>query len=435
MMRLTPFRFLSAPVQLLNSLLTPVYGIQQKLLFLCILLAIILGFSRISHPVVLQTTNLQTLLGPLDGAIVVNPQGKVIFSHHADQKRIPASTLKILTSLVALHYLGEDYRFKTEFYLDGASNLKVKGYGDPMLISEVLMDMVDQLSSHIDSAVLQNLILDDTYFAAPLNIPGVTSSAEPYDAPNGALCVNFNTVYFTRNQKGRYVSAEPQTPLLPFVMPRIKASGLTSGRIMFSNNRKEATLYAGHLLNYFLNEKGVGLNGLIQTGQVGGDDKLLLTYVSKYSLKQVITSLMKFSNNFVANQVLVNTGAVVHGPPGTLTKGVQVALDYAKQTLDIQDLILVEGSGISRGNKISPQHMMRILSAFKPYHDLMRTNGATFYKTGTLKGIQSRAGYIADDQGLLYQFAVFINTPGKSIDRIMDGILEITLNKTQGHIN
>ena len=64
--------------------------------------------------------------------------GHIVLAKNAAEKRMPASILKIFTSLVALHYLGDDYRFPTEFYLDKQSNLKIKGYGDPLLISEVI---------------------------------------------------------------------------------------------------------------------------------------------------------------------------------------------------------------------------------------------------------------------------------------------------------
>ena len=136
--------------------------------------------------------------------------------------------------------------------------------------------------------------------------------------------------------------------------------------------------------------------------------------------------LMAHSNNFVANQILITTGVAVDGPPGSLRKGVQTVLDYANQQLGIKNVILVEGSGICRENRMSPHNMVKILNIFEPYHDLMRKADNTFYKTGTLKGIQTRAGYIADSHGLLYRFAVFINTPGKSINRVMDRILAMT---------
>ena len=46
-----------------------------------------------------------------------------------------------------------------------------------------------------------DLVLDDSYFVHPIIIPGRSRSTEPYDAPSGALCVNFNTVFFKRLQR------------------------------------------------------------------------------------------------------------------------------------------------------------------------------------------------------------------------------------------
>ena len=60
-------------------------------------------------------SNLQALIGNRDALFVTDPYGSIIFSKNADKKLVPASTLKIFTALVALHYLGSDYRFRTEF--------------------------------------------------------------------------------------------------------------------------------------------------------------------------------------------------------------------------------------------------------------------------------------------------------------------------------
>ncbi len=71
-----------------------------------------------------------------NGVILCDNHGEIIYSQNINQAFIPASTLKILTSLGAIYYLGEDFRFKTEFFLDKNLNLKIKGYGDPHLTSE-----------------------------------------------------------------------------------------------------------------------------------------------------------------------------------------------------------------------------------------------------------------------------------------------------------
>ncbi len=144
-----------------------------------------------------ELAELNRFIGKNDSILVADAKGHIVLAKNVDEKRIPASILKIFTSLVALHYLGDDYRFPTEFYLDKQSNLKIKGYGDPLLISEVISKISQVLAVLLkNTQPLNDLVLDDSYFQQPLTIPGITSSAQPYDAPNGALCVNFNTVNF-----------------------------------------------------------------------------------------------------------------------------------------------------------------------------------------------------------------------------------------------
>ncbi|MFH1581292.1 MAG: D-alanyl-D-alanine carboxypeptidase, partial [Pseudomonadota bacterium] len=198
--------------------------------------------SQNNHPTKLSISKalqaLQHDIGSNDAVLVANRQGRIIFSKNAEKPLIPASTLKILTSLVALYYLGPDYRFTTEFYMDANANLKIKGYGDPLLISEVLAKISKSLSADlsIKAQRINDLVLDDSYFIRKIVIPGKTESLEPYDAPNGAMCVNFNTVYFKKQLKdGSFISAEPQTPLLPIAFKRIKQSGLDRGRIVLTH--------------------------------------------------------------------------------------------------------------------------------------------------------------------------------------------------------
>jgi len=361
--------------------------------------------------------DIQRLLGKKDAVVIASPQGESIFEINPDKNLIPASTLKIFTALVALHYLGPDYRFRTELYMSPDNHLKIKGYGDPLLISEILPGIASELSRHLAS--YNELELDDTFFLTPIEIPGTSPTYQPYDAPNGALCVNFNTVNFKRSGD-TYVSAEAQTPLLPFVAERIKASSLNYGRIVLTGRNNESTLYAGHLFKYFLSRAGIESEGDIKTGQVHKqEDRLLLSYVSPFSLRQVIGKLLEFSNNFIANQLLLAAGAKCYGPPGALGKGIQAALSYADRKLGISDMSLVEGSGISRENRISAGNMLKILNEFEPYHELLRRQDSELYKTGNLTGITTRAGYLANEKGERYRFVIMINTPGTSIHTVM----------------
>ena len=136
-----------------------------------------------------------------DALLVADPEGRIIYKVNETIKFTPASTLKLLTALTAIHHLGRSYRFKTEVYQDADQNLKIKGYGDPTLISEVWQKIADALVVRLRE--FNNLLLDDSYFASNLQIPGVGISTNPYDALNGALCANF----LKRDKKGRIVSA------------------------------------------------------------------------------------------------------------------------------------------------------------------------------------------------------------------------------------
>ncbi len=377
---------------------------------------------HVSCPKWKSLCKLGDLLGNQDAILVADAKGRILFSKDADKKLVPASSLKILTALVALHYLGPDYRFATEFYLDKNLNLKIKGYGDPLFISEILAEISKHLAAR--TIKINDLILDDSYFDHPIIIPGISSSSEPYDAPNGALCVNFNTVNFKR-VNGDYVSAEPQTPLLPFATKRINESALDQGRIILSHNEKESTRYSGLLLQYFLKKEGIQSSGRIRRGRIRKEtDKLAFRYISKFSLTQIISRLLEYSNNFIANQILIAAGAKAYGPPGTLAKGVRAASRYAKNVLKTEDICIVEGSGISRKNRVSAKSMHKIIEAFEPYRNLLRHTGREFYKTGTLTGVHTRAGYIENRKGELYRFVVLINTPGKSTENIMKRLLK-----------
>ncbi len=352
-----------------------------------------------------------------DAILIADDAGRRLCVKNEEKRLVPASTLKILTGLVAMKHLGPAHRFKTEFYLDPDNNLKIKGYGDPLLLSETIANIATRLAKHLNR--INGILLDDTYFDKPLEIPGITASFEPYDAPNGALCANFNTVYFKREGK-RIVSAERQTPLLPVVLPRIRRSKQISGRIVLSNSQQETTRYVGHLFVHFLKGSGIQTGAQIDLAAVDDrTDRLIFTHRSGQTLRQVISRLMAHSNNFVANQLLIAAAAAALGQPGTLEKGVRSAVAHARQTLGVAQIEMVEGSGISRKNRVSASGMHRVLKAFMPHRTLLRSEGGEFFKTGSLSGIRTRAGYVESREGRVFLYVLFLNTPGKRADPIM----------------
>ena len=129
------------------------------------------------------TGELGALAGPRDTVLVASTKGRILAGINIDRALVPASILKLLTTLAALDRLGPSYRFRTDFYLDPENNLIIQGFGDPLLISEEIKIMAGHLAARLTA--VQHLILDDSYFEQPIRIPGRGTSTEPYDAPNG----------------------------------------------------------------------------------------------------------------------------------------------------------------------------------------------------------------------------------------------------------
>jgi D-alanyl-D-alanine carboxypeptidase/D-alanyl-D-alanine-endopeptidase (penicillin-binding protein 4) len=353
-----------------------------------------------------------------DALLIADPRGRILYRKNEKKKCIPASTLKVLTALAALEQLGPSYRFRTEFYMDPFQNLKLKGYGDPLLISEVLIGLADALSGKLQR--FQSLMLDDSYFSPQITIAGCGDSTNPYDAPVGAICANFNTVFFRRDNKGRILSAEKQTPMIPFARDRICSMGLQQGRCTFLHDSRDAARYAGELLLHFLRKKGVVSDGTIRFGKVGPDDRLVYSYESVFPLETVFQKMLKSSSNFMANQLFLSLGASVYGPPATLAKGVDAVMDFARKRIGLQNIKIVEGSGISRQNRLSALDMLAVLKQFKPYRHLLREKDQVYYKTGSLNGIRTRVGYIDDGLGEFYYFVIFFNQPHHNMNAALD---------------
>ncbi len=377
------------------------------------------------------------------GFLLADPGGHIIYEKNADMTFIPASTLKVLTSLTALDLLGPGFRFKTDFFMDHAGTLKIKGWGDPLLTSREIQTMATGLADRLKSEnifKLHGLVVDASAFEEDIVIPGTTGTLNPYDATVGALCANFNTISFKnrnsgeKNKKiwkkedrtpspnlkkpnGRWLSAEPETPLTDFARDVLdkRAGTLTTGRIPLP--RGTEAYYAGHLLAWFLEREGIQTGHTVTSGEVTTRDQFIFTWISPHDLKQVVSQLLYYSNNFMANQLFLGLGLIKKGTPANLKKAVNVVMEHATR-LGITPLFMVEGSGISRQNRISPRAMLEILQAFKPHHDVMRYAHGTYYKTGTLKGVRTLCGYFKGRGKALYPFVIMVNQEGMTCDNI-----------------
>jgi len=369
------------------------------------------------------------------GIILADDQGNILYGQNRGTPFIPASILKIFTSLAALNILGTDFHFSSDYYFDPDSkNLYLKGFGDPLLISEVIEKLCLEIISKAKQNPIQDInndtiqysvndiILDQTYFSDQIQVPGKGSSLNPYDASVGALSANFNTILFQWDKgRKRFASGEPQTPLLPDFLGDIKKTGLKQGRIVLS--KQQSLMYPGLLVKFFLEKKHIAVTGSVRLGKFEGEKGVRNTFNSPFNIKQVVQKLLKFSNNYMANLVFLAMGAKTYGPPATLEKGINAVKMFSKQRIGFDSLVLLEGSGLSRSNRISCDQMLKILIEFMPFHALLKKNDNDFFKTGTLSGIRTRAGYISGKNGRLYPYVIMVNQKNKGYAAILKKLI------------
>lgn len=374
--------------------------------------------------------DIESVIGSSDSLLVTSSDGTVLAAKNENNPLVPASTLKILTSLCAIHYLGEDYRFPVKFYLRDNKDLIIEGFGDPLLVSEVIGNYCKEVSGILKSKgikSIRNIITDDSYFDKNITIPGATiASDQPYDAPVGALSVNFNSISFKTVSK-RLETSESQTPLTPTALGVAKKSGLKSGRIPLPPDRRIINAYSGEIFRHFLEKAGTKVSGIQIDGVKGSKDVLIHTAYSQHNIKKIASKLLEFSSNFMANQVFLAIAGKYSGSPASLEGGTKAAKDYTESILGIKNLSIVEGSGLSRQNKITALQMEKILEAFYPFHELMKHKNGAFFKTGTLDGVSTRAGYIETESGEMHKFVIFLNTNGKNAEPVL-GMLKDAVN-------
>jgi D-alanyl-D-alanine carboxypeptidase/D-alanyl-D-alanine-endopeptidase (penicillin-binding protein 4) len=347
--------------------------------------------------------------------------------HNADKSFIPASTIKILTSLIGLEILGPDFRFETHFFLDAENNLYIKGFGDPSLTSEAVLAASGKIAAEgIDK--VNRILLDDTFFSLPEEPSWHGSSHNPYDAPNGSLAVNFNTLPFEISDEGRISSGERQTPVLPLMIKA--AGGLKAGKYRYNINVLGSAgglpaplRYVGELFVKQLSRAGIVTGSGFERGVVPA--RLKPFYIHRSNrLTEITRDCLKYSSNFVANQIFLSYGAARFGPPATWTKSRQATALYLHSLPNAPRLPLkiVEGSGLSRENRLSPADLCTILHHFKPYASILEKRGSLLLKSGTLSDVFCYAGYRTSGNAL-YPFAIMLNQRENRRDELLEQLL------------
>jgi D-alanyl-D-alanine carboxypeptidase/D-alanyl-D-alanine-endopeptidase (penicillin-binding protein 4) len=334
--------------------------------------------------------------------------GDSIHSLREDKLMVPASTLKVFTALLAFKTWSPDHRFATDFYVDEKNILWVKGFGDPFISSEEMGRIAKNLKERGLSHV-SGIVVDDHYFAPNIVIDGKSNTLKPYDAPVGALSVNFNTLSIIRN-KAEIYSGEAHTPLTP-LMQKI-GKRFPNGHYEINLGKQiNSSRYFAEVLRGKLQQQGVKTANLIAAGHLTASVPPFYHHQNSHSLSQIVEEMLENSNNFTANQLFLMMGAERYGAPATIDKSQKAAAEKVKLLFGWNQKIFYEGSGLSYKNHLTANQFLHVLQEFAPYKSLLKSQGGSILaKTGTLTGVSSYAGYLHKAQHWV-PFALFINQP------------------------
>ncbi|NKB32706.1 MAG: peptidase S13 [Pseudomonadales bacterium] len=396
--------------------LTSLFMLRIK--YLALLVSSILAYS------VTAQDRLENLAG--DGSVLLHtPDGGALVSLSPNHSLVPASLVKIPLAQVALTTLGEDFRFETYFYQNENGDLLIRGLGDPFLVSEEIAVISDVLAQR-GLQQIRRLVMDDSAFELNLDLPLERGADDPYAARNSALAVNFNTVNLAWTSNGELISGEPQTPLTQ--VARELAERLSAGtpqRINLGNDPSVGLLQAMQVFRYFLEESGVTISdNNFYHEPVSDEWTLLYQHPSSRSLRENLDGMLRYSNNFIANQLFLTLGAQGNGYPAT-TDSARAVLQRQLSEIygddfgnDPESLLMLEGSGLGRDQRSTASGMMRILEIFKPYAELLTETNGVLRKSGTLTGVYNFAGYFRGSDGL-YPYVIMTNQGVNNRDEIL----------------
>ncbi len=356
--------------------------------------------------------------------------GNVVDGCNLDTAYIPASVVKIVTALSALQILGPAYRFTTEFYLDDKQILYIKGYGDPLLLSEDVRRIVTQLKTQ-QVGHIKGIFIDNSVYAFDGVPPGSSNSSNAYDAPVAATSVNFNSLPVRVDSRRRVFSSEPQTPWLPFMneVGKGRKPGIHRVNICVGGCRPQtaAARYTSELFLALFKEVGILVSGETGVRSVPTTAQCIFIYKNPRTLEEVVKNMLYYSSNFIANQLFLACGAKRFGYPATWEKSATAIQQVLHEALggDMSDAAaVVDGAGLSRQNRMSVRSMLKILKVFTPHKLLLRKYRGVLAKTGTLQGVYNYAGYFPDG----HPYVIFLNQPENNrasiLDRLKTGHLE-----------
>ncbi|MCW5588770.1 MAG: D-alanyl-D-alanine carboxypeptidase/D-alanyl-D-alanine-endopeptidase [Legionellales bacterium] len=382
----------------------------------------------------------------------------------------PASNLKILTATAALISLGDHYRFHTQLLSSIAINAQslkqsvfsgdiiLKFDGDPSLTRENIYQLLVELKNH---TIQGNFYIqtdrfgskgygpgwmwddENSCFSAPVSSVIIDRNCFPLTLKAGVNAPTINEFryqsYFKFSNQVQMVSTHDA--LCPLDLSATRNNEYTlSGCMSPKPNEmgldiaiKNPALFATQLVRDDLIKLHINLTGKIINQSVNRPLYLFKEHDSA-PLMDLITTMLKKSDNLYADSLLKTLGANYFHTSGTWENGVLAVKKILSKNigLDFKHIAMYDGAGGSRYDLISPADLIRVLEF--AYHNLNQHNefidalpisgmdgtlrgrmqspeirSRVKAKTGTMKGVSNLSGYVFTHNNHVLVFSIMIN--------------------------
>ncbi len=397
--------------------------------------------------------------------------GKIVYALNADKPVSPASTLKILTFSAALDTLGENYEFKTTLYKNKNNDLILKLGADPYLQSSDLKNLIiaaknqklmEPKNFNIDDSIIDKKDEWGEGWQWDDDLNPLMPKFSPYNIDKNLLTVTIQPT--TKGAPAQITTTE----FYPTTFMNLVTTD-TSNNVQFTRRNYispdiitvEGTVNSHFTRNIPINNprryfmlrledaiRGQKMDYYGKFGEVKLNDLSAYQTVSEvsHSISQAKEDVLKRSNNFIAETTFKLAGGKYAKTTGSRETSYRMLKAYAdKLCLNMDDVKIVDGSGVSKNNLVTADFMTDFLvkrakqSEFESYKNALPTAGEgtlstrmlyfknnIHAKTGTLSDISAITGYITTRTGKLYAFDIMINDP-KSSDSAKKSLEEYIL--------
>lgn len=395
--------------------------------------------------------------------------GPAGLSRNAERPMNPASTMKLVTTYAALETLGPAFTWHTTLSTNAprigdalGGDVYLKGSGDPKLLASDLWSMFGWLRGQGIVRIAGDLVVDRSAFAEQAVDPGAFDGEpyRPYNVGPDALLVNFKalTLRFVPDDAQRRVRVVAQPALADYAVGEVawadgpcgdwraktaadfsRPDGLSFAGAYPGSCGEQAwnvavldhRTFDGLLLRRLWADLGGTLGGHVRDGVAPADARILVDHESP-TVAETIRDINKFSNNVMARELFLSLG---RGASAATADGAQRALRgfLAARGLSMPELVVDNGSGLSRLERISAKSMAALLAAawssplmpefvsslplvgldgtMRRRLDQSTVAGQAHIKTGSLEGVRAVAGYVLAASGRTWIVVAIVNHP------------------------